>query len=154
MVKRFDPSRIEEYEHFVSIEESEDGDYVLYTDYAALESEADRLRERVKELEKKHKIALTEFYGLAALHSPLTVKYDQLERRCVEFERRNRALAEENEYLKLYVDYLTGGLTKEEFKEQAKKYAQLLDLDADIKQALAETGGRRKNEILLCGRIS
>jgi hypothetical protein len=60
---------------------------------------------------------------------------------------KNAKLRYEIEYKNLYISYLLGQTTKEDFKEQAIKFAEPLDIDKELKDALAAFEKESENEM-------
>jgi hypothetical protein len=57
---------------------------------------------------------------------------------CLNHEGRIDHLSKMVQYQQIYIQYLIGGITKQEFKKQAKEFAEPLDIEEAIKKAKKE----------------
>lgn len=57
---------------------------------------------------------------------------------CMNHEGRIEHLTKMVQYQQLYIQYLTGGITKKEFKKRAREFAEPLDIDRAIEEAKKE----------------
>jgi dTDP-4-dehydrorhamnose reductase len=66
--------------------------------------------------------------------------HDQIICECFEKELAELicSVLNEQDYRKLYIGYLIGSISKEEFKEKAKEFAEDLDIDNEIEKIKRE----------------
>lgn len=118
------------------------GRYVLADDYNKLQITMNQFVLQASEDRKTLEIKLDDWHKIADLRSKEIIRLQEAEAAamalCINHEGHIEKLTKMIHYQQLYIQYLIGGISKQEFKKRAKEFAEPLDINRAIEEAKKE----------------